>query len=38
MPGGRALVSSTLTMSGAKPDHLKNIRPAVFEKLMNLDA
>jgi hypothetical protein len=38
MPGGRALVSSTLTMSGAKLKNLKNIRPAVFEKLMTLDA
>jgi len=37
MPGGRALVSSTLTMSGAKPGKLTNIKPAVFDKLIRLE-
>jgi hypothetical protein len=38
MPGGRALVSSTLTLPGAKPANLANIQPAIFDKLMSLDA
>jgi predicted glutamine amidotransferase len=38
MPGGRALVSSTLTLPGAKFNHLANIQPAVFDKLISLDA
>lgn len=38
MPGGRALVSSTLTLPDAKPDKLANIQPAVFDKLISLDA
>lgn len=38
MPGGRALVSSTLTLPEAKLDKLANIRPAVFDKLIRLDA
>ncbi len=37
MPGGRALVSSTLTMPDAKPKNLANIQPAVFDKLIRLD-
>ena len=37
MPGGRALVSSTLTMPGAKLKNLSNIQPAVFDKLISLD-
>lgn len=36
MPGGRALVSSTLTMPGAKLKNLANIQPAVFDKLISL--
>ena len=38
MPGGRALVSSTLTLPAAKLDKLANIQPAVFDKLISLDA
>jgi len=38
MPGGRALVSSTLTLPDAKLDNLKNIKPAVFDKLIRLEA
>ena len=38
MPGGRALISSTLTLPGAKLTNLAAIQPAVFEKLINLDA
>lgn len=38
MPGGRALVSSTLTMPDARLKNLTNIRPAVFDKLIRLDA
>jgi hypothetical protein len=38
MPGGRALVLSTLTMPDAKLKNLSNIQPAVFDKLINLDA
>jgi hypothetical protein len=37
MPGGRALVSSTLTMPGAKLKNLANIQPAIFDKLISLD-
>jgi predicted glutamine amidotransferase len=37
MPGGRALVSSTLTIPEAKLNNLANIRPAVFDKLISLD-
>jgi hypothetical protein len=37
MPGGRALVSSTLTLPGAKLTNLANIQPAVFDKLTSLD-
>jgi hypothetical protein len=33
MPGGRALVSSTLTLPAAKLKSLTNIQPAVFDKL-----
>jgi predicted glutamine amidotransferase len=38
MPGGRALVSSTLTLPDAKLDNLKNIKAAVFDKLICMDA
>jgi predicted glutamine amidotransferase len=38
MPGGRALVSSTLTMPDAKLKNLENIRPAVFDQLIKLDS
>jgi hypothetical protein len=38
MPGGWALVSSTLTMPDAKLKNLANIQEAVFEKLISLDA
>jgi glutamine amidotransferase len=38
MPGGRALVSSTLTLPEAGLANLKNVRPAIFEQLMDLDA
>lgn len=38
MPGGRALVSSTLTMPGAKLKNLANIHSAVFDQLISLDA
>lgn len=38
MPGGRALVSSTLTLPAAKLDKLANIQPAVFDKVIRLDA
>ena len=34
MPGGRALVSSTLTLPDAKLKNLANIQPAVFDKLI----
>ncbi len=37
MPGGRALVSSTFTMNGAKVNGLTNIRPAVWETLTSLE-
>lgn len=37
MPGGRALVSSTLTLPDAKLKNLTNITPAAFEKLISLD-
>jgi predicted glutamine amidotransferase len=37
MPGGHALVSSTLTMPDAKLKNLANIQPAVFDKLISLD-
>ncbi len=37
MPGGQALVSSTLTMPDARLKNLANIQPAVFDKLINLD-
>jgi hypothetical protein len=37
MPSGRALVSSTLTMPGAKLNNLANIQPAIFDKLVSLD-
>lgn len=38
MPGGRALVSSTLTLPDTRLDKLTNIQPAVFDKLICLDA
>jgi hypothetical protein len=38
MPGGRALVSSTLTMPDAGLKNLTNIQPAVFDKLISLGA
>jgi len=38
MPGGRALVSSTLTLPGAKLNNLANIQPAVFDRLISLEA
>jgi predicted glutamine amidotransferase len=37
MPGGRALVSSTLTLPGAKLSNLANIQPAPFDELTRLD-
>jgi len=37
MPGGRALVSSTLTLPGVKLTNLANIQRAVFDKLTSLD-
>ena len=37
MPGGRALVSSTLTFPAAKPGKLANIQPAVFDKVIALN-
>ena len=37
MPGGRALVSSTLTLPEAKVTSLKNIRPAIFDALTSLE-
>jgi len=37
MPGGRALVSSTLTFPAAKPAKLTNIQPAVFDKVIALE-
>ena len=37
MPGGRALVSSTLTMPDAGLNNLANVQPAVFDKLISLD-
>jgi predicted glutamine amidotransferase len=36
MPGGRALVSSTLTLAEAKPRDLIKIQPAVYDKLVRL--
>jgi predicted glutamine amidotransferase len=36
MPGGRALVSSTMTFSEAKMGSLTNIEPAKFDELMKL--
>jgi glutamine amidotransferase len=36
MPGGHALVSSTLTLEGAKVRNLANIHPAPFETLSTL--
>jgi hypothetical protein len=38
IPGGRALVSSTLTLPEAKLNNLTNIRPAVFDALTSLEA
>ena len=38
MTGGQALVSSTLTLPDAKLDKLAIIQPAVFDKLISLDA
>ncbi len=38
MPGGRALVSSTITLPDAKVTSLKNICPATFDKLISLEA
>jgi hypothetical protein len=38
MPGGRALVSSTLTLPDAKLVNLVNIQPAIFDKLVSLEA
>lgn len=38
MPGGRALVSSTLTLPAAGLDSLTNLKPAVFDKLIRLDS
>lgn len=38
MPGGRALVSSTITLPGASLVNLTNVRPAVFGKLISLEA
>lgn len=37
MPGGRTLVSSTLTMPDAGLKNLANIQPAGFDKLIQLD-
>jgi predicted glutamine amidotransferase len=37
MPGGRALVSSTLTLDGTKVEGLKNIVPAKFDNLAPLE-
>jgi hypothetical protein len=37
MPGGRALVSSTLTFPAAGLKSLKNVQPAVFDKLISLE-
>lgn len=37
MPGGRALMSSTMTMDGAKISGLSNIVPAAFDALSPLD-
>lgn len=38
MPGGRALVSSTLILPDAGLTDLTNIKPAIFDKLVRLDA
>jgi len=38
MPGGEALVSSTITMPGAKVESMTNIRPANFDNLSPLEA
>ncbi len=38
MPGGRALISSTLKLPGAQLTNLSDIQPATFDKLMSLDA
>lgn len=37
MPGGRALVSSTMTLPEAGVTSLKNTRPAAFDKLTSLE-
>jgi hypothetical protein len=37
MPGGRALVSSTLTLPDAKLGNLKKVRPAIFDTLTSLE-
>lgn len=37
MPGGRALVSSTMKLSEAKVTSLKDLRPAIFDKLISLE-
>lgn len=37
MPGGRALVSSTMKLPEANVASLKNIQPAIFDKLINLE-
>jgi predicted glutamine amidotransferase len=38
MSGGRALVSSTLTLPEAKVTSLKDVRPATFDKLISLES
>jgi predicted glutamine amidotransferase len=38
MPGGRAIVSSTMTLPDAKLGSLTKIQPAVFDKLISLEA
>jgi len=37
MPGGRALVSSTMTLPEAKMSNLKNVQPAKFDELLSLE-
>ena len=38
MPGGRALVSSTITMDGVKVKGMSKIVPAVFQTLTSLES
>jgi predicted glutamine amidotransferase len=38
MPGGRALVSSTMTLSEAKVISLKDVQPATFDRLTTLES